>query len=90
MLYYTGVSNMELCKEILAHFLACEDARILFPSLQLNSQQIVEMQCYRVLRKIKAIIEDESLDDPECFHKIEEIIAALEEIGSNGGFRHDF
>ena len=40
--------------------------------------------------KIKAIIEDDSLEDKECFRKIEEIVCAFEEIGSNGGSRHDF
>ena len=40
--------------------------------------------------QIKAIIEDDRLNDSECFQKIEEIIRAFEEIGSGGGIRHDF
>lgn len=51
---------------------------------------IVESICYQALKKIKAIIEDDSLDDPECFMKIEQIVCALENIGSSGGTRHDF
>ena len=42
------------------------------------------------LQKIKAIVDDDSLDDPSCFMKIEEVLSALEAIGSDGGFRHDF
>lgn len=51
---------------------------------------LIEQECYKALRKIKAVIQDDNLDDPECFMKIEKIILALEEIGSNGGNRHDF
>ena len=51
---------------------------------------IVNSICYQTLQKIKAIIEDDSLDDPECFMKIEQIVCAFEEIGSSGGNRHDF
>lgn len=50
----------------------------------------MEMRCYEALRKIKNILEDESLTDTVCFQKIEEIIKVFEEIGSDGGSRHDF
>ena len=81
---------MELYAEILAHYLSQENAHILFPQLQFDARQIVEMQCYQALRRIKEVIEDDSLEDEECFMKIEEIVFTLEEIGSNGGVRHDF
>ena len=76
---------MELFEEILLqkmkeHFLLSSD----------QIAQTVELECYNCLKKIKAIIEDDSLDDPECFMKIEKIICAFEDIGSTGGFRHDF
>jgi len=51
---------------------------------------IVTSKCYNALCQIKAIIEDESLSDPECFMQIEKIICVLEDLGSDGGFRHDF
>ena len=51
---------------------------------------IVEMQCYMALKKIKAIIEDETLNDASCFQQIEEVVCLLEKMGSDGGFRHDF
>ncbi|MGM9617397.1 hypothetical protein [Butyricicoccus sp.] len=52
--------------------------------------QIVKMECYQALWKIKQILSDETLSDAECFYKIEAIVCAFEEIGSNGGGRHDF
>lgn len=80
---------MELHAEILAHYLSKENAQIVFPDLQLNAAEILQLQCYQALRRIKAIIQDDTLEDAECFTRIEEIICALEEIGSSGGVRHD-
>lgn len=74
---------MDLYNEILMHFSGQN-------SLEDYSDLIIEMHCYMALRKIKAVIEDDSFDDPTCFQKIEEIICILESLGSSGGFRHDF
>ncbi len=81
---------MELYAEILAHYLCNENARITFPDLQINAEEIMQLQCYQVLQKIKAILHDDALEDAECFMRIEQIICALEDVGSNGGNRHDF
>lgn len=81
---------MELYKEILTHYLTSQTIQITFPDLQLNAKEIVEMQCYQALNQIKAIIQNGDLSDEECFMKIEEIICALEAVGSSGGVRHDF
>ena len=81
---------MELYKEILAKVLATKEVKITFSDLQIDSKEIVEMQCYQALQKIKAVIQNDSLTDNECFMKIEEIICACEALGSGGGSRHDF
>lgn len=52
--------------------------------------QIIEMECYKTLQKIKTVLEDDSLEDSACFMKIEEIVCAFEEMGVNCGDRHDF
>ena len=80
---------MDLCKEILAQALTYGEVKITFGG-DCNPSEIVESVCYRALEKIKAIVQDDSLDDPECFEKIEQIVCVLESIGSGGGFRHDF
>lgn len=74
---------MELYHEILLHHLEKG-------SLDLPAERLVEMTSYQTLKKIKAIIEDDGLDDIACFHRIEKIVCTLEEIGSNGGNRHNF
>ena len=81
---------MELYKEILAQILSQQNAQIIFPDLHLDAAKIVELECYKALQKIKGIIEDDCLEDEECFKKIEEIVCVFEEMGSSGGGRHDF
>ena len=80
---------MDLYAEILAHYLQQQYAQIIFPNLQLNAKEIAQMECYRALDKIRAIIRDEQYSDEDCVMKIEEIVCALEDIGSHGGNRHD-
>ena len=81
---------MELYQEILAHALAQGKVQITFSGSEPDISKIMESACYQALQKIKAIIEDDNPDDEECFMKIEQIVLALEEIGSTGGNRHDF
>jgi hypothetical protein len=58
---------------------------------QLQDCQDEETSCvYRVLREIRAVLDDQSLDDPTCFWKIEKIVCLFEEMGWGGGSRHDF
>ena len=52
--------------------------------------RIVELQCYQALRKIREILDDDTLEDKECFDRIEEIVFLYEAMGRDGGSRHDF
>lgn len=79
---------MELYQEVLKNILLEQNGDNLYMQSILND--LVEMKCYQALKKIKEIIDDDRLDDKECFMKIEEIICVLEELGSGGGTRHDF
>lgn len=81
---------MQLKDEILKKILEDEVENMALRNLAMNATDIVESECYQALQKIKAIIEDDSLEDSECFLKIEQIVCIFEELGSNGGIRHDF
>lgn len=81
---------MELYQEILSHVLKHQEMHIVFPNLKINGEKIVELECYKALHEIKAILEDDSLEDDACFQKIESIVALFESLGSDGGSRHDF
>ena len=77
---------MELYEKIL-----CETiARDVIPSLRLDSAKLLELKCYHAIERIYQIISDETLEDPECFMKIEEIVCVLDDLGIGGGGRHDF
>ena len=60
--------------------------------LHLKSNKLVDVfnKCYKVLKDIKDIIEDDGLEDAECFYRIEEIVKLFERLGSDGGSQHDF
>ena len=60
---------MELYKEVLAHALMYGQIQITFPGQETDLSRIVEGVCYQALQKIKAVIEDDSLEDKECFMK---------------------
>lgn len=81
---------MRLYQEMLAHYLSQENAQILFPNLHLDAMDIVESEALQVIQKIQAIITDDSLEDKECFMRIEEIVSVLEDYGIDCGTRHDF
>jgi hypothetical protein len=81
---------MELYAEILAKALEGGSVKVEFPVGTPRVETLVEMRSYAALKQIKEIIEDESLEDPACFIKMEEVIAVFEALGSNGGNRHDF
>ncbi len=83
-------SEMTLFNEIFAQAVTNGEIQVSFRGVQGAATAVVEGQCYQALQKIKAILNNETLDDKECFQKIEEIVCILEEIGSNGGSRHDF
>lgn len=87
---YFEVIRMALYKEILAAILEKEETHLTFPHLKIDATELVELACYSTLQKIKAVIEDDSLEDEECFLKIEEIVSLFEQLGSDGRNRHDF
>ena len=48
---------------------------------------IVENKTYLALEAIREIVMDDSLSDFDC---VEKIVSIFEELGSDGGVRHDF
>lgn len=78
---------MELFKEILIKALAKEEINIIFPNFEFGVTEVIEIESFKALQKIKTIIENDNLSDFEC---IERIVCIFEDIGSGGGNRHDF
>lgn len=80
---------MDLYKELLVNLLSQERVQVTFPGFPEDTKTLLELHCYQILQKIKAVVNDDSLDDPACFAKIEEILTVLEDNGISVS-RHDF
>ena len=80
---------MDIYKEILAHALMKQDLRIEFPNLKINTKEIGEMECYRVLEEIRDILTEEDYSDEDCVLMIDEIISVFFSAGIDSGWRHD-
>ena len=59
-------------------------------NLSTDTVRYLENRCFEALARIREILADDSLDDPECFQRIEKIVCELENIGVDCGSRHDF
>lgn len=83
---------MDLYGEILLHLLEKQEARVTvtFPELKFSAGELVESAAYCALAQIKRILEDDSLQDEDCFSKIEAVVHEFERLGSSCGGRHDF
>lgn len=69
---------MELYKEILIHALKQESLLVTFSNPDIDEKEIVNIIRYQALQKIKAILEDDSLSDVDCFMQIEKIVEVFE------------
>ena len=77
---------MELYEQIL-----CESiARDVLPQLKIDYVELIEQRCYHTILQIYQILSDDSIEDPECFQKIEAIVSAFDQLGIGSGGRHDF
>ena len=80
---------MELYGELLCDFFMEKGVKITLAE-DVDLANVVETECYKALCEIKEIIQDNTLDDSDCFEKIEEIVCLLESKGIDCGTRHDF
>lgn len=51
---------------------------------------LLKDRSWQALMEIRAVLDDETLEDPACFAKIERIVRIYEDLGPGGGSRHDF
>ena len=82
---------MELNQEILLGLLARQPMEVTFPGLEkISAKRLADGAAWQALEEIVAVVRDISLDDAECFARIEAIVSALERCGIDCGGRHDF
>ena len=81
---------MELYRDMLCRILETEEFEILLPKCNMKVEEMMEMKCYQALQAIKRMLEEDELEDEECFDRIEKIISVFEALGSGSYIRHDF
>ena len=81
---------MELYRDMLCRILETEEFEIVLPKWNMKVEEMMEMKCYQALQAIKRILEEDELEDEECFDRIEKIISVFETLGSGIYDRHDF
>lgn len=81
---------MNLQQTLLLNLLSHYDLQVTFPGLEGSLSALAESQAVKALSQIQAVLRDDTLDDPECFHRIEAIVSLLEDSGMDCGNRHDW
>ncbi len=79
-----------MSRDIIVQAISQTEVVIHMSWLKMEPAEIVELKSYQALKKIKHILENDSLVDKECFMQIEEIVTVLEALGSDAGVRYDF
>ncbi len=78
---------MEIINEVAASMIGRGEIKlILSPEVAMYA----ESRCMEILDRIRQIVSDDTLDDPECFRRIEAVICEFERYGIDCGQRHDF
>ena len=78
---------MEILQQMVVNMLSRGEMGLSFPQ---ESVELLNQRCFEILEGIRRIVADDTLDDPECFQRIEGIVCVLEENGIDCGTRHDF
>ena len=78
---------MEILNRIVAEKLSRGELHLV---LDQKTVDRLECDCIEVLARIREILADDSLEDPECFVRIERIVCEMESLGLYCGGRHDF
>ena len=81
---------MELYKELLLATLANESIHISVSGIPDDLHKLTSDHAVTALARIRAVLSNDFLNDPECFQKIEEIVTVFEQLGIGCGTRHDF
>ena len=78
---------MDILRMMLVDRLSRGDVTIV---LDRETVEQINRDCFSALSKIRALLADNSMDDPECFERIERIVCEMESLGLDCGGRHDF
>lgn len=80
---------MEVALNILAKLLIEHGAQVTISGGE-GLEQLLRERCCQALKEIWDVLDDGTLNDLDCFRRIEKIVEIYEALGAGGGSRHDF
>ena len=81
---------MEVATALLTHILAQKKLQVKVTIEGVDLAALLERDSLVLLSRIREILRDDTLDDGECFAKIEALVCLYEEQGLFCGTRHDY
>lgn len=81
---------MELFTQLFIKALEGQKVEVAFTGGNFDLKESIESASVAALGRIREILNDATLEDPECFKKIEAIVCEYEALGLHCGDRHDF
>lgn len=81
---------MDLFTQLFIKALEGQKVEVAFTNESFDLKESIESASVAALGRIREILKDTTLEDPECFKKIEAIVCEYEALGLDCGVRHDF
>lgn len=81
---------MDLLTQLFIKALEGQKVEVAFTNESFDLKESIESASVAALGRIREILKDTTLEDPECFKKIEAIVCEYEALGLDCGVRHDF
>lgn len=81
---------MDFEGKLLAKLLMDRGAQVVIQGGEECLKRLMKERCVQTLKEIRNILDDDTLEDPECFRRIERIVEVYEALGADAGSRHDF
>ena len=81
---------MDFSLNLLAKLLMDSGVRVEIGCGEEVLERLLLHRCVQALRDIREVLDDDTLNDPECFRHIEKIVEIYEALDVGTGSRHDF
>ena len=81
---------MDFEMRLLAKMLIDNGAQVTISGGEGVLERLLKERGVQALKDIREVLDNDSLEDPECFQRIERIVEIYEALGTDAGSRHDF
>lgn len=71
---------MEFYEEILLRALRQQELVVTIPQLEMNTKELLQMECYQALKAVRNIVRNERLDDRQRLERLESLLSLFEQL----------